>query len=80
MATDYTIQIETLELDDDTWRVVSRSPQVTDERAANDLGEWVVQDHWIADGADWRVRIWLGHDADPETIPVYHTEWNDYEP
>ncbi|WIM98751.1 hypothetical protein ACTOB_002361 [Actinoplanes oblitus] len=79
MAPDYTIQIESSDYDYD-WQVVSRSPHVTDDRDPATLGDAVVEDHWIADGADWRVRIWLGHDADPESKPVYHTGWNDYEP
>ncbi|SHN14131.1 hypothetical protein [Cryptosporangium aurantiacum] len=76
---DYTVQIETSDYDYD-WRVVSRWAHVTDDRTPADLGEWVVQTNWIADGADWRVRIWPGHDADPESKPVYDAGWNDYEP
>jgi len=79
MAPDYTIQVECSDYDYD-WRVVSRSARVTDERPPASLGESVVQSHWIADGADWRVRIWLGHDADPGTQPVFDEGWNDYEP
>ncbi|MFI5956176.1 hypothetical protein [Cryptosporangium sp. NPDC051539] len=79
MATDYTVQIECSDYDYD-WRVVRRLAHVTDERTSSVLGEWFVQTNWIADGADWRVRIWLGHDADPESKPVYNGGWNDYEP
>ncbi|MDH2429264.1 hypothetical protein [Sphaerisporangium sp. TRM90804] len=79
MPTDYTIQIEMEDVHGD-WIVVRRLPRLTDERSCADLANRLADDNMIADGADWRVRVWLGHDADAEAEPLCEVGWNEYEP
>jgi hypothetical protein len=79
MTNEYTIQLEGMDLNDD-WRVIHRWADVTDERPPSRLCDHFVERHWIADGADGRVRVWLGHNADPDSKPASSVEWNDYEP
>lgn len=75
---DYTIQVD-METHDGEWLPGDRS-NITDERDPAALGDWAADHHTVRDGADWRVRIWLGHDADPESKPVCDLVVNEYEP
>ncbi|MFG3709001.1 hypothetical protein ACGF7U_30330 [Micromonospora sp. NPDC047670] len=79
MPTQYTIQVD-MEDVDGNWIIVHRSPDVTDDRDPSSLAHWVADTHVVADGADWRVRVWLGHDAGADTEPVCSLLVNEYEP
>jgi hypothetical protein len=79
MATDYTIQIDMEDAHGD-WSIAHRLPDVTDERDAGSLADWAADTYVVADGADWRIRVWLGHDADADADPVSHLVVNEYEP
>ncbi|MEV8639399.1 hypothetical protein AB0395_47880 [Streptosporangium sp. NPDC051023] len=78
MPADYTIQIQMADIEEGDW-IVSRLRNVTDERTPRDLAIATMERNFVADGADWRVRVWLGHDADPDTKPAYEVSWNEYE-
>ena len=76
---DYTIQVD-MEDVDGNWLLIHRSTNVTDERDPGSLADWVADNHTVADGADWRVRVWRGHDAGVDTPPVCDLGVNEYEP
>jgi hypothetical protein len=39
-----------------------------------------VPQYCVKDGSDWRVRVWAGHDASPEGVPLANMGVCEYEP
>jgi hypothetical protein len=78
MAIDYTVQVD-METVEGDWMPAYRA-NLTDERDPDSLADWVADERVVRDGADWRVRIWLGHDVDVDTDPVIQMVVNEYEP
>lgn len=76
---EYTIQVEMEDIDGN-WMLAYRLPDLTDDRDTGSLADWAADTYPVADGADWRVRVWLGHDADATTEPACQLLVNDYEP
>ncbi|MET8649869.1 hypothetical protein [Nocardia aurea] len=65
----YTIQIDV----DDGYnepRLIERS-NITDNRGPRELASWSAQQHAaVGDELTYEVRVWLGHDASPDTEPA----------
>jgi hypothetical protein len=77
---DYTIQID---VDHSGWgddeQLYHRS-NITDERDARALADWLADQYCVKDGSDWRVRVWAGHDASPDAVPLANMGVCEYEP
>jgi hypothetical protein len=75
---DYTVQAD-MEMADGEWHLGERV-NVTDDRDIEEFADWAATHYTVADGADWRVRVWLGHDAPEDATPVADVGVNWYEP
>jgi hypothetical protein len=77
---DYTIQID---VDHSGWgddeHLYHRS-NITDERDASALADWLADQYCVKDGSDWRVRVWAGHDASPDAVPLANMGMCEHEP
>jgi hypothetical protein len=75
---DYTIQVD-MEIDDGEW-LLGEPMNVTDDRTAAEVADWAADHHTVKDGADWRIRVWPGHDAATDNPPLCELGVCEYEP
>lgn len=75
---DYTFQVD-MEDDEGDW-FLGEPARITDDRAPSALADWLADRHAVKDGADWRIRVWHGHDADTDAPPACSLVVNEYEP
>ena len=75
---DYTIQVD-MDTGEGDW-LLGRPENITDDRNATEVADWAADHRTVKDGADWRVRVWLGHDAATDTKPVCDLGVCEYEP
>ena len=67
----YTSVIEASNEAGDIWQAVAPAESFTDEETdASEVAYWIASNQTVADGSKWRVRVWLGADADTATEPA----------
>ncbi|WP_045740853.1 hypothetical protein [Actinoplanes rectilineatus] len=65
----YTVVIEASNNDGTIWQALAPSETVEDDATAEDIAQWTASNQNIAEGNNWRVRVWNGADADIHTTP-----------
>lgn len=67
----YTVQVEASNADRSIWQALAPAENVTalNGETARDIAEMVASNQNIADGDNWRVRVWDGADADTSSTP-----------
>ncbi|WP_018214728.1 hypothetical protein [Salinispora vitiensis] len=68
MAT-YTIEIQASNHDGGIWQALAPSENVESDDTAAEVAAEVAAHQTIADGSNWRVRVWRGSDADTGSEP-----------
>lgn len=79
--TDYTVQVEASDAEGAVWQAVHPAEHVTGKpgESAMEVARWVGTNQLAAVGANWRVRVWPGVQADTSTDPaavVYATDYS----
>ncbi|MFI9408581.1 hypothetical protein [Nocardia gamkensis] len=69
----YTIQVDVDDMVEDDLRLVERR-NITDNRDPRELAAWLARQHAaVGDDCTYHARVWLGHDASPDTEPAATT-------
>jgi hypothetical protein len=69
MAT-YTVVVEAADQDQSAWQALAPAENV-DGNSAEEVAHWVATNQTLADGANWRVRVWPGANADTGVAAHY---------
>jgi hypothetical protein len=64
---DYTVIIEERDDEAGTWLPLGPAENVTDEGTAEAVARWTADNDTMEAAGVWRVRVWDGADADPDT-------------
>lgn len=72
MSRKYTVRIEAAGMDGDKWQALEPAENVTmsTDATADVVAALAAANQTVATGEGWRVRVWLGHDADTATEPA----------
>lgn len=68
--TAFTVQIEASNADGTIWQALAPAETVDSDDTAAELAAEVAANQNIAEGSNWRVRVWDGEDADTGTDPA----------
>lgn len=66
----YTVQIEASAADGTIWQALTPSENVESDDTAIEVAREVAYVQTVAEGGNWRVRVWEGNDADTDTEPA----------
>jgi hypothetical protein len=67
---DYTVEIQASDADRDIWQALHPAENGTGD-SAEEIARWTAGNQNVADGPNWRVCVWNGHDADTGTEPAH---------
>jgi hypothetical protein len=64
---EYTVIIEERDEEADTWVALGPAENVSDEGTAEELARFTADNDTMEAAGLWRIRVWDGADADPDT-------------
>lgn len=67
--TTYTVVIEASDENNAVWQALEPAETVDDDGTAAEVAAWTAQNQNIVDRGPWRVRVWIGNDADTGSQP-----------
>lgn len=77
----YTIEIQASNDDQTIWQTLAPAETIDSDDTAAEVAAEVAANQTIAEGSNWRVRVWEGADADtgtePAAVHVAHTSIDD---